>query len=144
MSQMSDYLENKVIDWLFRGQAFTPPANMFVAAFTAAPTDAGGGTEVSGGAYARVSYASTLANWAGTQAAASTVASTGTGGQTSNNNAIVFPTASANWGTVVAVALFDASTAGNMLCWANLTSSKTVNSGDTLQFLAAQQTWTAA
>lgn len=144
MSNATDFLENKIIDALFRGQALGAPATGYIAAFTVAPTDAGGGTEVTGGSYARVSIVASLANWAGTQSAGSTVASSGTGGQTSNNSVITFPTASANWGTVVAVAYMDASTAGNMWCYAALTSSKTVNSGDTLTIPAGSLTWTMA
>ena len=91
MAAKTNFLENQIIDWFFRGQAFTPPTNLHFALFTVAPTEAGGGTEVTGGGYARVSVARTLAAWAGTQAAGSTTASTGTGGTTSNNNAITFP-----------------------------------------------------
>lgn len=130
MSAMTNYLENKLIDWLFRGQAFSPPVTQYVALFTAAPSDAGGGTEVTGGSYARVAITSSLANWAGTQSTGSTVASTGTGGQTSNNAAITFPEPTANWGAVTHFALFDAASAGNMLTWAALTSPKTINNGD--------------
>lgn len=127
---MTDYLENKVVDWLFRGQTFTPPATIYVALYTASCNDAGGGTEVTGGSYARVGVASSLANWAGTQSAGSTTASTGTGGQTSNNAAVTFPAPTANWGVVTHFALLDASTAGNMLICQALTASKTINSGD--------------
>lgn len=74
MAAMSDYLENKIVDWLFRGQTYTPPTGLYVALYTAAPSDAGGGTEVSGNNYARVNLAPSLTNWAGTQAAASTTA----------------------------------------------------------------------
>lgn len=130
MASHSDYLENKLIDWLLRGQAFTPPATTYVALFTATPSDTGGGTEVTGGSYARVAVTSSLANWAGTQAAASTVASTGTSGTTSNNAVLTFPAPTANWGTITSIGIFDASTAGNLLFYSALTTSKTVNSGD--------------
>lgn len=130
MAAKTNYLENKIIDWLFRGQAFTPPATMYFALFTVAPTEAGGGTEVSGGSYARVAVASTLANWAGTQGAGTTVASSGTGGSTSNNAVITFPAPTANWGTVVAVGVFDAASAGNLLLYGALSQSKNVNNGD--------------
>jgi hypothetical protein len=130
MAGKSDYLENKFIDWLLRGQTFTAPTNVYIGLYTAAPTDAGGGTEVTGGSYARVTVASSLANWAGTQSAGSTTASSGTGGQTSNNGAITFPSPTGNWGTVTHFGIFDASTSGNLLYWAALTASKTVNNGD--------------
>lgn len=130
MAGKSDYLENKFIDYLLRAQTFTAPATTYIALLTAAPTDAGGGTEVSGGSYARVAVSSSLANWAGTQSAGSTTASSGTGGQTSNNAAITFPAPTANWGTVTHFGIYDASTSGNLLYWAALTASKTINNGD--------------
>lgn len=145
MSAMSDHLENKIIDWLLRGQAFTPPANCHIGLFTAAPTDAGGGTEVSGNGYSRASVASSLANWAGTQSAGSTTASTGTGGQTSNNGAINFPTPTgAGWGLVTHFGIFDASTGGNLLFWGALTQSKTINPGDAVSYAAGALTITFA
>lgn len=137
MAALSNYLENGIIDWLLRGQTFTPPATVYVALLTAAPSDAGGGTEVSGGSYARVSVTSNMTNWAGTQSAGSTTASSGTGGTTSNNGTITFPTPTANWGTVTHFALYDASTSGNLLIWAALTASKTVNNGDAAPSFAA-------
>lgn len=140
MAAMSNFLENKLIDWLFRAQAIgitgasaaagTGPTSVWIALFTANPTDAGGGTEVTGGSYARVQVTSSLANWAGTQGAGTTVASSGTSGTTSNNAAITFPAPTANWGVVTGVGIFDASTAGNLLAFSALSSSKTVNSGD--------------
>ena len=130
MAAMTDYLENKIIDWLFRGQAFTPPATIHIGLLTAAPSDTGGGTEVSGGSYARVAVSSSLANWAGTQAAASTTASSGTSGTTSNNGTITFPAPNANWGVVTHVGAYDASTGGNLLFYSALTVSKTINNGD--------------
>lgn len=130
---LSNYFQNKFIDWLLRAQTFTPPATVYVALATVAPTAANTtscGTEVTGGSYARVAVTSSLANWAGTQSAGSTTASTGTSGQTSNNGTITFPAPTANWGTVVGFCLMDAATNGNMLIFAPLTTSKTVNNGD--------------
>lgn len=130
MAALSNFLENKVIDQLFRGQAYTFPSTLYVGLFTAAPSDTGGGTEVSGGSYARVSVTASLANWAGTQAAGSTTASSGTSGTTSNNIAVTFPAPTANWGSVTHVGIFDASTSGNLLIHGALTIPKTVNNGD--------------
>lgn len=147
MSAMSDFVENKLIDWKFRGQALgitggsaaagTGPTNYYFALFTAAPSDSGGGTEVTGGSYARVTYASSLANWAGTQGAGTTTASSGTGGVTSNNNAVTFPAPTANWGTVTHWGLFDASSGGNLCYHGALTASKTINNGDAAPSFAA-------
>lgn len=91
--------------------------------------------EVSGGSYARQAINSTLANWAGTQGATTTTASTGTSGTTSNNGAITFsPAPTANWsptgGAIAGVALYDSLTTGNLLAWGILTTPKTVNNGD--------------
>lgn len=130
MAGKSDYLENKLIDWLLRGQAFTPPATVYIGLLTASPADAGGGTEVTGGSYARVAVASSLANWAGTQGAGTTVASSGSSGQTSNNAAITFPAPTANWGVATHFGIYDAAAAGNLLYWAALNTSKTINNGD--------------
>ena len=130
MSAMSDYLENKLVDHIFRATSFTMPSALYVALFTAAPSDAGGGTEVTGGSYARTNLAPSVSNWKSTNGTTSG-ASSGTGGVTSNAVAITWAVApTANWGTVTHFAIFDASTAGNMLFWAALTASKTINSGD--------------
>lgn len=140
MAALSDYLENQIIDHIFRGQVFTPPTNVYVALMTSAPTDAGGGIEVTGGSYARVAVAASLAAWAGTQAAGSTVASSGTSGTTSNNATISFPTPTAGWGNVTHFAVYDAASAGNLLFYAPLTVAKTINTGDTVSFAAGALT----
>jgi len=118
MAEFTDFLENKIIDHLLRNQAYTPPATVYVALFTTATTDAGGGTEVTGGSYAR-------------QAVTLTAAS---GGASSNNADITFPQATADWGTVTHCALYDAVSGGNMLMHTALDAPKTVNNGDTFKF----------
>ena len=127
---LTDHLENKLIDSLFRGQAFTPPSTLYVGLDTVACTESGGGTEVSGGAYARAAIGSSLANWAGTQSAGSTTASSGSSGTTSNNALISFPTPSANWGQVLSFRLWDAPSGGNAWLCQTLTLPKTINNGD--------------
>lgn len=145
MSALTDYLENKLVDHLFRGQSFAAPTTLHVALFTAAPSDTGGGTECTGGSYARVAVTCSLANWSGTQGAGTTTASSGTGGQISNNVAITFPAPTANWGSVTHVALFDASTGGNMLAQGALGTAKTINNGDAApSFAAGSLTFTLA
>lgn len=136
-ASLSDYLENKLIDAFLRGQAYTMPATVYVGLATTTGSDAACGTEVTGGSYARVSVASSLANWAGTQSAGSTVASSGTGGTTSNNNAITFPAPTANWGSITEMCVFDASSSGNLLFRSALTTPKTVNNGDAAPSFAA-------
>ena len=126
MAAMSDYLENKLIDFVFRGQAYSAPTTIYVGLLTTGTSDANTGqVEVTGGSYARVAVTSSLANWAGTQAAASTVASTGTSGTTSNN------------GVITSFGMYDAATGGNLLFYGNLSTSKTVNNGDAAPTFAA-------
>lgn len=147
MAADSDTLENKLIDWLMRGQALglngasaaagTGPTTLYVALFTSSGSDTGPGTEVTGGSYARVAVASSLANWAGTQGAGTTTASSGTSGTTSNNNAITFPAPSAAWGSVVEFGVFDSATGGTELFRAALATSKTINNGDPAPSFAA-------
>jgi hypothetical protein len=139
----TDYAENAIVDRALRAQA-TPsfPSTWYVALFTSACSDSAAGTEVSGNNYGRASLAASLANWAGTQSAGSTAASSGTGGVTSNNSAITFATPSASWGTVTYWGLYDAVTSGNMWICAALTTSKTINSGDTVSFAAGALTVT--
>ena len=109
----SNYLETEILDHVFGGNAYTAPSTLYLALFTTDNTDTGGGTEVSGGAYARQSVAFTVS------------------GNTASNSADVeFPTATANYGTVVAVAVMDALTGGNQLAYAGLSSDKTIETGD--------------
>ena len=141
---LTDYAENAIIDRMMRAQA-TPsfPTTWYVALFTTACSDSAPGTEVSTNNYARASLPASLANWAGTQSAGSTVASSGTGGQTSNNSAINFNTpSSTGWGTVTHWGLFDASSSGNMWVCAALTASKTINGGDSVSFASGALTVT--
>mgnify|MGYP000656172872 FL=1 len=77
MSAMSNYLENKLVDHIFRGVSFTAPAALHVALFTAAPSDSGGGTEVSGGSYARAALSPSTTNWASTGGAAKPISPSG-------------------------------------------------------------------
>lgn len=133
MAAFTDYLENKLIDDMFRGQAYTFPSTLYFGLLTAAPTDGTAGTEVTGGSYARVGVVSSLANWAGTQGSGTTVASTGTSGTTSNNVAILFPQNTAAWGTIGWWAIYDALTGGNMLMWGSLSAAKLINVGEAQQ-----------
>jgi len=131
MAAFSNYLQNKLIDWLLRGQSYTPPTTVYVGLFTTDDNAANNsGVEVSGGSYARVSVSSALANWAGTQSTGSTSVSSGTSGTTSNNNVLTFPAPTAAWGSIQGIGIFDAATAGNLLFYAPLTTAKTVNNGD--------------
>jgi hypothetical protein len=116
----SDFLENELLDHVLGNAAYTAPATVWVALFTVDPSDSGGGTEVTGGSYARAEVTNNATNWP----AAS-------GGAKANGTAITFVEATASWGTVTAFGIFDAVTAGNLLYWAELTVDKTIDSGDT-------------
>lgn len=111
----SNYLETEILDHVFGGAAYTAPGTLYLALHTANPDEDGSGTEVStsGTAYARA-----------------TVAFTTSGSTTSNTAAVEYSTATANFGTVTHVGVWDASTAGNLLAYAALSSSKTIETGD--------------
>jgi hypothetical protein len=129
---------------VLRNTAYTVPLTIYVGLYTAAPSDAGGGTEVTGGSYARVQVGPSTTAWNATQGGTAG-ASSGTGGQTANAADITFPAPSANWGTVTHFGIFDAVSAGNLLFHAALTTSKVVNSGDAApKFLAGALTITLA
>lgn len=130
MSAASDYLENKVLDHFLGTASTTAPTNVYVALFTADPTDADSGTEVttSGTAYAR-------------QTATFSAASSGS---TSNSADIEFSQATANYGTVTHFGIYDASTAGNLLFHGALTSSKVIETGDVFKIASGNLTITVA
>lgn len=115
----SNYLENKVLDHVFGGVAYTAPTTLYVGLFTTDPGEAGTGTEVSGGSYAR-----------------QTIAFTVTASQASNTAAVEFPTATASWGTITYAAIYDALSGGNLLASGALTISKTIDSGDVFRIPA--------
>ena len=114
MAEMSNYLENALINATLRATTFTSPATVYVGLYTADPTDAGTGTEVSGGSYARTSV---------TFGAPSNGVST-------NSAAVEFPQCTLTWGTVSHIGILDASTSGNLYYHTALDSSKTIETGD--------------
>jgi hypothetical protein len=133
MAAMSNYLENKLIDHIFRGVAYTAPTTVYIGLLTSAPDDTGGGTEVStsGTNYGRVSVVCNTTNWAATNGATTvTNPSSGTTGTTSNNGAINFLAPSATWGLITHFGVYDAVSGGNLLFWGSLTASKQVNNAD--------------
>lgn len=116
MSNLSNYLEQKLIDHILNEVAFSVPLTTYVGLFTTMPADDGtGGVEVTGGSYARV-----LVNQNGGASPTWDLGvSEGTGRQhgflVDNTHEVLFPQATADWGTVVGFGIFDASTAGNLL-----------------------------
>jgi hypothetical protein len=120
MAALSDYAEKLLLDWMMTNGSATRPTAWYVALYTAAPSDSGGGTEVSGNGYAR-------------QAVTFDAAST-PGGTTSNTGAVSFTAAGGSWGTISHIGIFDASTSGNLLWHGAMTASKTIADGDTLEF----------
>jgi hypothetical protein len=118
---MSDYLENEILDHVFKTGDWTAPTNLLVALYTAVPSDTGGGTELTSAA-------------TGYERVAQDVWDAGSGGATENTSAVTFTTAGAAWGTIVAAGIFDASAAGNLLWWGTLTTNKSVGNGDQVEF----------
>lgn len=114
MAEMSNYLENAMINAVLRATSYTSPANVYVALYTTDPTDADTGNEVSGGSYQRTAV---------TFGAPSN-------GVTTNSANVTFPTATGSWGTVTHIGLLDAQTSGNLLFHTALDVSKTISSGD--------------
>jgi hypothetical protein len=114
MAEISNYLENAIINATLRNTTYTSPATVYVSLWTSDPTDAGSGTEVSGGSYARTSV---------TFGAPS-------GGVSTNSAAVEFPQATASWGTIGWIGINDAQTSGNLLYHTALDTSKTIDSGD--------------
>jgi len=124
MSSFTDHTESLVLTWLLTSGTATRPTAWYVGLFTAAPSDTGGGTEVSGSGYARVAT--------GTMTISGTSPTTAT-----NAAAIEFAAASGgNWGSIGWAAIFDAETSGNMLAWAALSTARTINDGDVLRIPA--------
>jgi len=129
MSSFSDYTENLILNYLLTTNSVTRPTAWYVGLFTAAPSDTGGGTEVSGSAYVRKATGTMVVTGAATTAA--------------NAAAIEFAAASGgNWGTLTHAAIFDALTAGNMLAWAPLATARTINDGDVFRIPASSLTVT--
>jgi hypothetical protein len=120
MAALSDYAEKLLLDYSMTAGSVTRPTAWYVALYTVAPSDSGGGTEVSTGGYARktVTFA----------------AATSGAGTTSNTGDVSWTASGAAFGTVVAIGIFDASTSGNLLWHGNMTASKTIADGDTLEF----------
>ena len=116
---LSDTFETTTLKWLLTADAVTRPTAWYIGLFTVAPSDAGGGTEVSGGSYARKSVAFTVS-----------------GNLATNSAAVEFDVATADWGIITSVAVFDAVSGGNMIAYATLTASKTISNGDVLRVSA--------
>ena len=129
MSSFTNYTENLVLTWLLTNGSATRPTAWYVGLFTAAPSDAGGGTEVSGNGYVRK--------------ATGTITVSGTDTTAINSAAIEFdPASGGNWGTITHAAIFDAETSGNMIAWAQLTTARTINDGDVFRIPATSLTVT--
>lgn len=122
MSAKSDYLENALLNYIFNAAAMPTLTNgLFLALFTTATDDAAGGTEVTGGSYARVNLARNTTNFP---------TASGTAGSISNGGLISFPQATAAWGTITHFAIHDAASGGNRLYHGALTSSVAIATSD--------------
>lgn len=122
----SEYLADALLNYLFRAVSFTPPATWYCALYTVAPTEAGGGTEVTGGSYARVGKTRGTTDFT---AASSQV--------TRNATAITFPSPTADWGTVVGAGWFDAASSGNLLMYGPLSQEREILNGDAAPVILA-------
>lgn len=122
---LSDYMLAKVLDLVFGNTALTVPGPLYMALLTDQNTvtqrNAGTVTEVSGGSYARVSVAQNSTNW---------LPASGAPPVKQNGAVFTFPAPTANWGTVYAFAVYDASTAGRLIYWCDLLTPHTINNGD--------------
>ena len=127
MSSFGDYLEKELLDHVFGNAAYAAPATLYLALSTADPTDDGSGlTEPAGGSYARLAVANNATNWP---------AATGTTPTLKSNGVqFDFATATSSWGTITHMAIMDAASGGNMLAHGVLSSAKTVDSGDSVNF----------
>jgi len=128
MAEMSNYLENALINVTLRATAYTAPTTVYLALYTTDPTDADTGTECSGTSYARQSI---------TFGAPSNGVST-------NSAAIEFPQAGGAWGTITHIGIRDALTTGNLLYHTPLDASKTIASGDVFRIAATSLSVTLA
>lgn len=124
MSAASNYTENLALKWLLTTDAATRPTAWYVALFTTDPTDAGSGTEVSGTNYTRKTVAFSVTDDTATNSGAVTFDAAGSGG----------------WGTITHVGIYDASTSGNLLFHGAVTTSKTIEEGDTFQISTSNLT----
>lgn len=120
MAALSDHAEKLLLDWLMTNGTATRPTSWYVALYTAAPSDSGGGTEVSGSGYSRQSVTFDAAS--------------SPGGTTSNSSEVTFTASGGSFGTVTHIGIFDASTSGNLLWHGALNASKTIDDGDALVF----------
>lgn len=125
---MSNFLENALINATLRNTTYTSVATVYVSLWTSDPTDAGSGTEVSGGSYARTAV---------TFGAPS-------GGASTNSADVTFPTATASWGTVGWIGINDASTGGNLLYHTALDTAKAIDSGDIFKIASGNLSVTLA
>jgi len=114
MAEMSNYLENALINATLRNTSFTSPTTVYVGLYTTDPGEGNTGTEVSGGSYARVSVSFGAPS----------------NGVSTNSASVTFPTATGTWGTVTHIGILDALTGGNLLYYTPLDASKSIASGD--------------
>jgi hypothetical protein len=128
MAEMSNHLENELYDHVLRNASYTSPTNIYVSLHTADPTDDGSGTEVSGGSYARTAV---------TMGAP-------TNGSGTNSADVQFPQCTSDWGSVTHIAIWDATTAGNMLFHTPLDTTKNITTGDVFKIASGSLTVTFA
>ncbi len=135
---ISNYLAEALLDHVLGLTSYTPPSTIYAALFTTSPDfDSGsGGTEVSGGSYARVAITNNTTNFPNSTGTSTGVKTTGA--------TITFATPSAGWGTVVSVGFYDAASGGNLLAGGTLTTSRSISSGNSVSFASGSITLTVS
>ncbi|MBX3266428.1 MAG: hypothetical protein KF831_06945 [Acidobacteria bacterium] len=111
------FLANELIDYIRSNYT-----SVWIGLFTADPNKNGGGTEVAGGSYARVEMDT------------DDVFPAAANSETANDSIVSFPTATASWGAITSIGLWDASSAGNLLTWHELPTPRPVGNGDNMAF----------
>lgn len=125
----SNYLSKKLIEETIGGVAYVSAANVYLALLTVVPDDTSTGSSITETDYA--SYARTQIGTGNNQTDAWNAATGTTTAVVTNKNAITCPTATgASTNPIVAIAVIDAASAGNILYWATVTSTAIAN-GDT-------------
>lgn len=129
----SDYQEKRTLDNVFGAVAATPAVTYYISLHTANPGQAGANEVASANNYSRVAVTNNSTNFPN---------SSGSPATKSIGAAINFPTPSGSWGTATHFGIWDASTAGNFVTGAALTSSQAIGLNNTVSFAIGAMTFT--
>lgn len=141
MSQASNYLEDKLLDHVLRNTAYSSPGTVYVGLFKETVDTATTNANLEAGTLTdEVANANSYARVAATFSAAS-------GGSITTSGNITFAAANGgDFGTITHIAILDGNThgTGNVLFYGTLTTSKTIQDGDTFQITSGNLTVTLA